>query len=61
MVKKVFRDLEINKLRKPARQAGAGGFDEGFFILDKAKNADNAGHWRVFLTQYKMKKTSSNA
>jgi len=33
----MVRELQINKLRK---------FDVGFFISDKAKNADNARHWR---------------
>ncbi|MFK7979788.1 MAG: hypothetical protein AB8G86_07385 [Saprospiraceae bacterium] len=46
------RGLEINKLRK---------FDVEFFSPDKAKNAGDAGHRRVFLTQYGLKKTNSNA
>ena len=46
------RGLKINKLRK---------FDEGFFNSNEAKNAGDAGHRRVFLTKYELKKTSSNA
>ena len=44
------RGLEINKLRK---------IDEVIFCSDKAKNVDNAGHWRGFLTKYEQKITSS--
>jgi len=44
-----IRELEINILRK---------FDVGFFNSDKEKNADDAEHQRVFLTQYEWKKTS---
>ena len=45
------RELEINKLRK---------FDAEFFSSGKAKNAGNAGHWRVFLTQNEEKFYTQN-
>ena len=41
-----FRGLEKNKLRK---------FGLGIFFFSKAKNAGDAAHQRVFLTQQKMK------
>ena len=39
----LFRELEINKLRK---------FGAGFFISDKAKNAGNAGHSKLKRTKH---------
>ena len=45
----MIRGLEKNKLRK---------FGLGIFFFSKAKNAGDAAHQRVFLTQQKMKRTS---